>query len=112
MLVPDFLTRAADGEIRLAGHRIGLFHVLHYYHEGYAPEMLACQYPTLSLALIYKVLAWYLENQAEVDAYLAECRAEADRQRASNPRRVDMAALRRRLAGRRQTEGGAPAESA
>jgi hypothetical protein len=46
MTLPDFLEQAANGEIRLTGHRIGLFHVVHYYNEGYSPEMLLGQYPT------------------------------------------------------------------
>jgi uncharacterized protein (DUF433 family) len=97
MTLPDFLTQDASGEIRLTGHRIGLFHLVHYYKEGYSPEMLVCQYPTLPLALIHKVIAFYLENRPEVDAYVATCRDELSRQRTANPRRIDMAALRQRL---------------
>src|SRR5689334_12495042 len=97
MTLPDFLTGDLGGEIRLAGHRIGLFHLVHYYNEGYSPEMLVCRYPTLPLALIHKVIAFYLENRAAVDAYVAACRDELSRQRASNPRRIDVAALRQRL---------------
>ena len=41
MTLPDFLTRDEDGFIHVAGHRIGLEHVIHYYNEGYSPEMLA-----------------------------------------------------------------------
>jgi uncharacterized protein (DUF433 family) len=97
MTMPDFLSQDANGEIRLTGHRIGLFHVVHYYNEGYLPEMLLCQYPSLSLALIHKVIAYYLENRAEADAYVAACREELTRQRAANPRRIDVPALRQRL---------------
>src|SRR2546423_5917370 len=97
MTLPDFLIRMPEGEIRLMGHRIGLFHLVHYYNEGYSPEMLVCQYPTLPLALVHKAIAFYLENQAEVDAELAATRDELSRQRAANPRRIDLAALRQRL---------------
>jgi len=88
MTLPDFLMQAPDGEIRLTGHRIGLFHIIYYYNEGFAPEMLVCQYPTLPLALVHKVIAWYLENQDEADRYLAACAAEMTRQRAANAKRV------------------------
>jgi uncharacterized protein (DUF433 family) len=70
MTLPDFLATDAYGYIHLAGHRVGLRHVVELYHERYTPEMLLDYYPTLSLALIHKVIAFYLENQAEVDAYV------------------------------------------
>jgi uncharacterized protein (DUF433 family) len=97
MILPDFLTQDASGDIRLAGHRIGLFHVVHYFNEGYSPEMLVLQYPTLPLALVYKVIGFYLDNRAEVDAYVAAYRDDLSRQREENPRRLDVAALRQRL---------------
>jgi uncharacterized protein (DUF433 family) len=104
MTFPDFLTRDATGEIRLTGHRIGLLHVIRRYNEGFSPEMLVCQYPTLPLALIHKVIAFYLENRAEVDAYVAACESELSRDRAANPRRLDLAALRERLEAVQQAE--------
>ena len=104
MTLPEFLTEYAGGDIRLTGHRIGLFHVVHRYNEGYSPEMLLGEYPTLPLALIHKVIAFYLENRAEVDAYVAAYRNELSRQRAANPRRIDVAALRQRLEAMQQAE--------
>jgi uncharacterized protein (DUF433 family) len=98
MNLPDFLARDATGEIRLSGHRIGLFHVVHYYNEGYSAEMLVCQYPTLPLAHIHKVIAFYLENKADVDAYVAEYQDTLDQQRAANSNRLPLASLRERLA--------------
>jgi uncharacterized protein (DUF433 family) len=97
MTLPDFLNQENNGEIRLSGHRIGLYHVVSYYNDGFSPEMLACQYPTLPLALIHKVIAFYLENRPEVDAYVDTCRDELNRQRAANPQGVPVAALRQRL---------------
>ena len=49
--------KRGGGEIRLVGHRVGLFHLVRRYREGYSPEMLVCQYPTLPLALVHKVIA-------------------------------------------------------
>lgn len=76
MTLPDFLTQSADGEIRLANHRIGLYQLVQAYNEGESAEMLASRYPTLSLSLVHKTIAFYLDNQAEVDAYVGQC-AEA-----------------------------------
>ena len=49
--------------------------------------MLLGFFPTLSLALIHKVIAFYLENQAEVDAYVAHCEAESERHHEAAPPR-------------------------
>lgn len=80
MMLPDFLTLDADGEVRLTGHRIGLYSVVRSYQEGRSAEQIQAEFPSLSLAHVYKVLAFYLENQAEVDAYVTEYREELERQ--------------------------------
>jgi uncharacterized protein (DUF433 family) len=104
MNLPDFLAQDKYGYIHLAGHRIGLMHVVDLYKDDYSPEMLLDHFPTLSLALIHKVIAFYLENQAEVDAYIAQCRAEIDRQAAAPRRGPDAAELRRRMEALRRAE--------
>jgi uncharacterized protein (DUF433 family) len=96
MQLPDFLTRSSDGEIRLAGHRIGLYHLVEHYNEGESAEMLACRYPTLPISLVHKVLAFYWEHQSEVDAYIADCSASMDQQR-QTAKTIDLHALRRRI---------------
>ena len=98
MNLPDFLTEHAYGSIRVTGHRIDLLHLVHYYNEGDTAEMLQMRFPTLSLALIHKVIAFYLENRAEVDAYVARCEEEMERQRAAAPRvGPSLAELQRRM---------------
>ncbi len=97
MNLPSFLNREPTGEIRLAGSRIGLYQLVHYYNDGYSAEMLVCQYPTVALALIHKVLGFYLENKADVDAYVSECKEKLDQLRASSTSRVPLASLRERL---------------
>ena len=96
MELPDFLNRSPDGEIVLAGHRIGLYHLVQYYNEGESAEMLASRYPTLPLALVHKVIAFYLDHQPEVDAYIGTCVAALDQQR-GDARRLELSALRERL---------------
>jgi hypothetical protein len=44
--------------------------------------MLHDEYPTLPLALINRVLAFFVENQAEVDAYVAEAESRIKQHRA------------------------------
>lgn len=101
MDLPEFLVQDTDGFVHLRGHRIGLQHLVHFYGEGYSPEMLAEEYPTLSLALIHKTLGFYLENQGEVDLYVARCREAIDRQASLAPKGPGLAELRRRMAQRR-----------
>jgi uncharacterized protein (DUF433 family) len=95
--LPEFLTQSQDGEIRLTGHRIGLYHLVQHYNEGESAEMLAARYPTLPLALVHKVLAFYLDNQSEVDTYMAACSVAANEQQQAASR-LDLDSLRRRLA--------------
>lgn len=104
MQLPDFLTQDPDGFIRLSEHRIGLQHLVFYYNEGYSPEMLAEHYPTLSLAHIHKVIAFYLENKNDADAYIAHCQAENDAFRAAAPRGPDRSELRRRMKAKRKRD--------
>ena len=86
MELPDFLTRNRYGEIRLAGHRIGLLHLMDRYNEGLAPEAILREYPTLSPGLVDATIAFYLAHRAEVDAYVAATRAEIERQAAEPSR--------------------------
>ena len=67
--LPDFL-EVTDDEIRVVGHRISLFHILKEFNLGHSPEEISLRFPTLKLATIHKIIAFYLENQAEVDAFL------------------------------------------
>ena len=100
MILPDFLVQDPDGYIHLAAHRIGLQDVVHYYKEGSSDEELCEVFPTLPLAIIHKVIAFYLEHSEEVDRYTATCETEMERQRAAAPRGPNLEELRRRLAAK------------
>ena len=93
MQLPDFLFRPLPDSIRLTGHRIGLEHVVDFYNQGFSAEMLLEQFPSLSLALIHKVIAFYLENQTDVDAYVAMSVAPSN---VIPPATPDLVELRRR----------------
>jgi uncharacterized protein (DUF433 family) len=94
--LPEFLTQSPDGEIRPTGHRIGLYHLVQHYNDGDSAEMLAARYPTLPLALVHRVIAFYLDNQRDVDAYIAACAAAINQeQQGATP--LDLNALRGRL---------------
>ena len=66
--------------------RINLATIVLGYKDGETPQEIHRRLPTVDLADIYLVIAYYLQNTAEVDAYLrAEVeerkRAEADRKK-------------------------------
>ncbi len=96
MILPDFLTRDTDDEIHLTGHRIGLYTVVRLYREGNTAEQIAEELESLGLALVYKTLAFYLENRAEVDAYVDGYRAELERQERIYRKGPSIEELRRR----------------
>jgi uncharacterized protein (DUF433 family) len=96
MTLPDFLTQDRYGEIRLKGHRIGLFHLVFFHNRGESPEALVSRFPSLPLKLVTDVIAFCETNRDKVDAYVAECQAEIDRQRATTPERLSLSELRRR----------------
>jgi uncharacterized protein (DUF433 family) len=85
MELPDFLIDHPDGEIRLTGHRIGLYTVVRDYKEGRSVREIAEEYPTLSVELIRQVIAFYAENRSQVDAYVDTCEKELMRQASAQP---------------------------
>jgi uncharacterized protein (DUF433 family) len=97
MKLPDFLQQDDDGYIHVAQHRIGIEDVVYCYNDGYSAEMLFAEFPTLSLALIHKLLGFYLENRSEIDAYVAASVRACDEQRAATPTGPTLEELRHRL---------------
>ena len=82
----------------------GLRHIVELYNDHYTPEMLHDHFPTLALALVHKVIAFYLENTAEVDAYMQQSREALNRQAAAPRRGPDAAELQRRMEAQRPKE--------
>jgi uncharacterized protein (DUF433 family) len=101
MDLPDFLTRTKFDDIRLTGSRIGLLHVVRYFNQGASPEMIVARFPTLRLAHVYKVIAFYLDNRAPVEEYVLREEEELERQRATG-HHLDIETLRARLEERRK----------
>jgi len=66
------------GAIRVGDSRVLLDIVIGAYQRGDAAEVIAHCYPTLQLADVYAVIAYYLRHKEEVDAYVARREKEAD----------------------------------
>src|SRR4051812_35129172 len=97
MRLPDFLTEHENGESRVAGHRVGLLHLVYHYNRGESPDALARRFPTLPLPLVEKLIGYYGAHRAEVDAYVAGCLAEMEGQQAAGRRGPGLEELRRRV---------------
>ena len=98
MNVSDSMERDSDGETRLKGHRIRLIDVAKRYDEGHSVEAIVLDYyPTLTLPLVHKTVAFYLENGDEVRK-LIEQNEQAMKQLAARPQTTPtLAELRRRM---------------
>jgi uncharacterized protein (DUF433 family) len=71
----------SDGVVRVSGTRVTLHTLISAYRLGESPEALHEGFPTVSLADIYAVIAYYLANRDTVDAWMQGINAEADRRR-------------------------------
>ena len=76
MTVP--LTTTEFGTIRVGHSRVSLDSVVYHYEQGATAERIAESFPSLDLAEIYAVIAYYLANRESVQEYLRRQEAEAD----------------------------------
>ncbi|MDX2030728.1 MAG: DUF433 domain-containing protein [Blastocatellia bacterium] len=63
---------------RVKDTRIALDSLIYQFRAGRSPEAIQDAFPTLSLSQVYGALAFYLENQAELDAYLSQQEASEE----------------------------------
>jgi uncharacterized protein (DUF433 family) len=92
-----------SGVLRVGDTSVLLDLVVHAFKDGATAEMIVQSYPTLNLADVYAVIAYYLRHCEEVEEYLAANEREADQIRkrieAAQP---DMIGIRERLLARRR----------
>ena len=67
---PIPLEADVDGVVRVGGTRVTLDTVVIAFMEGATAEEILYQYPSLNLADVYAVIAYYLQRRSEVEAYL------------------------------------------
>jgi uncharacterized protein (DUF433 family) len=85
--VPSHVSIGVDGVARIAGTRIKVLDVAAERRFGnVSPEKMRELWPHLSLAQIHSALAYYYDNQAEIDAELAEEAAEFEKAREAQAR--------------------------
>jgi uncharacterized protein (DUF433 family) len=105
---PVPLREDGRGGFRVGDSRVPLDVVLDEYENGADPESIVHAYPTLHLADVYAVIAYYLRHQDEVKAYLREREAKAaELRREIESQQADRGELRAKLLARRpQQENG------
>ena len=96
-----------DGVARVGGTRVTLDTVIGAFSDGATAEEIAQQYPALALADIYAVIAYYLREKDEVDAYLRESEGQSRQVRQQNEARFDPNGIRERLLARRKQQDNA-----
>jgi uncharacterized protein (DUF433 family) len=59
-----------DGNYYVAGTRISLDSIVHAFSRGESPETICQNFELLQLEEVYGAIAYYLANQADIDAYV------------------------------------------
>ncbi len=90
-----------DGVIHVGETRVTLDTVIAAFLDGATAEEISQQYPSLDLADVYSVIAYYLRQRAEIDTYLERRREQAEKIREENESRFDPSGIRDRLLARR-----------
>jgi uncharacterized protein (DUF433 family) len=93
--------RETDGAFRVGHTRVSLETVIGAFQEGAAAEEIVLRYPSLDLADVYAVVAYYLRHREEVDRYVAERQEQAAALRRKMEERFPQAGIRERLLARR-----------
>ena len=97
------LAVASDGTVTVGTTRVTLDTVITAFKDGATAEEIGQQYPTLDLADIYAVVAYYLRQREVVEQYLAARASQRDQVRAENEGRFDPVGVRDRLLARSKT---------
>ncbi len=95
----------ASGVIRVDNTRVTLDSVVHAFREGASAEEIIERFPAITLGAAYAAIAFYLQNQTEIDAYLRRREMEAEQSRTKIETRPDAKAFRERLLARKAADG-------
>ncbi len=94
---PVPLQMDARGTIRVGGTRLTLDTIVALYRQGETAEEIARSFDGLVPADVHAILAFYLRQQREVDAYLADQERQASAIRQELDARQGPSPLRQRL---------------
>jgi uncharacterized protein (DUF433 family) len=99
--MPPSPLRAGEHGVWLVGEtRVTLDSIVGAFLDGCEPDEIAAMYPSVPLADVYSVIAYYLHNRGAVDQYVTARRSEANALQADIesrlPRPISIATLRAR----------------
>lgn len=97
---PTPLKLNEDGVVLVGKTRVTLDTVVAAFLEGATAAEIVEQYPSLQLADVYSVIAYYLRQKTEVDTYLKIRQERAAQVRQENERRFNPNEIRDRLIAR------------
>jgi uncharacterized protein (DUF433 family) len=97
---PVPLRAGEDGVILVGATRVPLDTVVYAFQSGNTAEEIVEQYDALRLSDVYAVIAYYLDHQDAVDAYVKQREAQATMMRQENERRFPRHGLRQKLLAR------------
>ncbi|MCU0536395.1 MAG: DUF433 domain-containing protein [Hydrococcus sp. Prado102] len=97
---PAPLETNADGVVQVGKTRVTLDTVVTVFKQGTTAEEIVYRYPSLRLADVYATIAFYLNHQQEVEAYLQQRQKQAQEVRKMNEAKFDPQGLRDRLLAR------------
>jgi uncharacterized protein (DUF433 family) len=89
-----------DGVVLVGKTRVTLDTVINTFIQGTTAEEIVYRYPSLKLADVYAVIAFYLNYQQEVETYLHQRQQQAQVIRKMNEAKFDPQGLRDRLLAR------------
>ena len=69
-----------EGGYWLRGTRVSLDSIVEAFKRGAAPETIRRSFPLLSLEEVYGAITFYLQHEAEINAFLQRSAAELDAQ--------------------------------
>lgn len=70
--MPNEYIEKFDQVYRIKGTRVALDSIIYKFQQGRSPESIQDSFPALSLSQVYAAIAYYLDHQAELDAYLGQ----------------------------------------
>ena len=70
--MPNEYIEKVDQVYRIRGTRVALDSVIYKFRQGRSPESIQDSFPALTLSQVYAAIAYYLDHQDEIDAYLSQ----------------------------------------
>ncbi len=102
------LTMLDNGAIRITGTRVSLDSIIYDYKQRRSAEQIQENFPAVKLEHIYAAIWYYLQHQDEVETYLQQQEAKAEKLRqeieAQPQYQAKVSAFRERVEGWRTTQ--------